>query len=240
MNRLTSIVLSLTFGSMLFGCSAPTDPSSSPARANDYFFPQDATLHYTYSQDKLTTIDTFTYRVNGSQSYGGYSELIREGQSASANDTLYYFKNDKASDGSQVCVLSSSQSDKGLVVLKGILDLGASWYADGAQNIQATVVGKYADYYLPGRERHYNDVIVVKYVNKLSPPEQYMVRYFARDFGLILERTVLSPSSDIANLQLLSRQSSTNGSQVGNDRDRWYNRNGRYTVNFKLDSEGDK
>ena len=153
---------------------------------------------------------------------------------------LYYFKDEQSADGSIICILANSATDKGFVALKGTLDLGATWYTDSAQTIQATVVGKYAEYYLPGRQLHYNDVVVVKYADKNASLDNYLVRYFARDYGLILEREVTGPSTEIIHLQLLSRQGGSSSANPDSHHDRWYNQNGRYGVNMKSPDQFDK
>ncbi len=240
MKYLASFVLASVLSALLAACSMPTTSAPLSADAKDYFFQSNTTFQYTYSQDDtISNSTTATYQAKlVDNTYGSYLQLVNN-QSTATNNVLYYFKNQSTADGS-ICILSNSVSGKGFVALKGTLEMGASWYADSAQNIQAIVVGKYAEYYLPGRQLHYNDVVVVKYADKNASSDNYLVRYFARDFGLILERKVTGPSSEIVNLQLLSRQGSSSSSNPDLQHDRWYNQNGRYTAHMKTDDELDK
>jgi hypothetical protein len=226
------------FGLILSACSTPTSTTLPPATADQYFFPDnDNTFQYTYSQNKVSTTDTITYNVHINDTVGHYSQLIGQNLS-SPNPVLFYFKNELASDGQIVSIIANSPSDNGFVALKGTMDIGATWYADAAQNVQATVVGKYAEFYLPGRIVHYNDVVVVQYSDKNAPSDNYIVRYFARNYGLILEEVVTGQTTEITNLQLLSRQGGA-GSTANPDlhHDRWYNANGRYEAHMRDDTQ---
>src|SRR5258708_5656045 len=101
----------------LFGCTAPSDPGTDSARAENYFFdPYDLTLLYTYSQGNPSANDTATYSVTKpAYTNGSFSSLVRQDSSISGNDTLYLFKNEIASDGSVMCVLANSPHDPGIV-----------------------------------------------------------------------------------------------------------------------------
>jgi len=229
MKNFVSLAIASFLITFLGSCSAPTDPAPLSSNADAYFFQQNTTFSYTYLQDSATA----TYGVSSPLTYGSFLSLVK--QNPTGSDTLFSFKKDVLYDGSVVCLLANSPTTKGIVALKGVLDLGAKWYADTAQNIQATVVGKYAEYYLPGREIHYNDVVVVTYIDKTAPSDTYVVRYFARGYGLILENTITGPTSEITNLQLISFQGSISGANPDTKHDRWYNSNGRYTANMKQD-----
>ncbi len=223
---------------LMTSCSSPNGPAPLSSNADAYFFQTDLTQVYTYSQDQASVVDTFTYKVgivNNSLSSNSYLMLQRNDSSV-----LYYFKNEQTSDGTMECLLASSPVSNGFIALKGTLDLGASWYADAAQNVLATVVGKYAEYYLPGRMIHYNDVVVVKYSDKTAPSENYIVRYFARTYGLIFELTFSGPNSEITNLQLLSRQGASSNSNPDTHHDRWDNTNGRFEANMRINNLLDK
>ena len=235
MKYFASFIIGSFIATLLAACSAPTTPAALPANADAYFYQQNTTFQYTYSQgDTASNSVTTTYQAKlVDNSFGSYLQLVSN-QVSTSNNVLYYFKDAKTADGSIVCILSNSSTDKGFVALKGTLDLGATWYADSAQNVQASVVGKYAEYYLPGRQLHYSDVVVVKYTDKKAPSENYIVRYFARDFGLILERKVTGPSSEIVDLQLLSLQGNTSSASPDPNHDRWFNANGRYSAHPNL------
>ncbi|MFI5264370.1 MAG: hypothetical protein ACHQM6_07640 [Candidatus Kapaibacterium sp.] len=234
MKFFASFITGLALAAQLVSCSAPDQPVAQSFSAKDYFFPTDITQIYIYSQDHSSSVtDTFAYQVDAvdrNSSYNSYFKLQRKDSSV-----LYYFKSEESADGSSICVLSNSTSNNGFVALEGVLDIGASWYTDATDQIQATVVGKYAEYFLPGRQVYYNDVVVVKYSDKNVSPDNYVVRYFARDYGLIFERTITGTSSDVTNLQLLARQGSSNSANPDQHHDRWYNANGRYVANMKTD-----
>jgi hypothetical protein len=202
----------------------------SSSNADQYFFQPDATVHYTYSLDNTILTDTVTYQVVDTNK-GGYLSLVAQSQTA-GNPALLLFRQGLAADGSTTCILSSSSSSTGYVALKGTLDVGATWFTDTSDNISATVVGKYTQYYLPGRQVHYDDVVVVKYADKNTAPDTYIVRYFARNCGLILERTITGPTTEIDNLLLLSLQRPA-GANPDLHHDRWFNVNGRYQAHVQ-------
>jgi len=110
--------------------------------------------------------------------------------------------------------------------------MGATWFTDTTKNITATVVGKYSSYYLPGRLVKYEDVVVVQYVDKTAPTGTYIVRYFARNCGLILETSITGPTTIVNDLILLSLQRSS-GENPDLHHDRWFNVNGRYSAHLQ-------
>ena len=238
MKNIASLTIDSLLTVFLAACSSPTGPAQLSANADAYFFQQNTTYSYTYSQDKTTSNPTATYGVTAPASYGSFLSLVA--QSQNGTDTLLLFRNRISSDGSVNCILSTSSADIGIVALKGTLDLGATWYADIAQKIQANVVGKYAEYYLPGRQVHYSDVVVVKYTDSSMPADTYVVRYFARGYGLILERTITGAASEISNLQLISFQGVLSKANPDTHHDHWFNSNGHYTANMKQDDVFDK
>ncbi len=241
MRTFACFATAFALAAMVSACSAPTDPAPLSSNADAYFFQPDLTQVYTYSQASSTQVDTLSYQtslVNPNNPYNSYLQL--KNQSTSGTGVLYYFKSEQASDGSPLCLLANSPTSTGFVALKGNLDLGATWYADSMQNVQASVVGKYAEYYLPGRSVHYEDVVVVKYTDKTAPSGYYIVRYFARNYGLIFELTVTGVNTQVVNLQLLSRQGSSSGANPDPHHDRWFNANGRSEANMKQDDGLDK
>ena len=242
MKSFASLAIGLALGAFLCACTGPNDSATLSSTADAYFFQPDLTQIYTYSQDNASQIDTFSYEttlVNPNNPYDSYLQL-KNNKAASGSDVLYYFKSEQSSDGSVQCMLANAPGDKGFVALKGTLDLGATWYTDAAQNIQATVVGKYAEYFLPGRELHYNDVVVVKYSDKTAPSDTYVVRYFARNYGLIFQMTITGPNTQVADLQLLSRQGNTSAVNPDPNHGRWYNTNGRSMAHMKNANGPDK
>ncbi|MEI8135135.1 MAG: hypothetical protein WCH46_08705 [bacterium] len=232
MKKSAVLLLALLFAA----CTAPSEPTSPSESADQYFFPSnDNTYQYTYSQDKLTAIDTTTYRLRVNDTLGSFSQLIGIDQASQTSEVLLYFKNQVTADGTVMGIIAETPGDKGFVALQGTLDLGASWFADPNKQIEATVVGKYAEYYLPGRAVHYNDVVVVKYANKSGSADNYTIRYFARNYGLIMEQVVTGPTALVSNLQLLSRQGGSTIVNPDPKHDRWYNATGRYSAHMRDD-----
>ncbi len=234
MKKFASFAIASVLIFFLGSCSAPSDPTQLSSNADAYFFQQNTTYSYTYSQDKTNSNPTATYGVTPPVTYGSFLSLVSQSQSGTA-DTLLLFKNRVTSDGTVNCILSNSSTDNGIIVLKGMLDLGAEWYADTAQKIYANVVGKYAEYYLPGRQIHYSDVVVVKYTDSRAASDSYVIRYFARGYGLILERTITGTTSEISNLQLISFQGSISNANPDTKHDHWFNSNGHFIANMKPD-----
>jgi hypothetical protein len=236
-------VFTLLFGICIAGCTTqnPTDAPQTTAVADDYFFPQTNGLQYTYSNYSTVTPDTSTYQVIVNAQYGSYTRLQKHDVSQPSTDVLYFYKTKTNSDGIIQCLMSREQDGSdGIVALQGLLDVGSSWFANDAQTIKATVMGRYDEYILPGHEQKYYDVVVVKYVDNEKSADVYEVRYFAREFGLILERTIIGQLTEISNLQLISRTKTTTTDGNGKDPSRWYDRNARYSIAPKINDEEDK
>lgn len=235
MKLLSILVLMIT----LAACSAPSDPTLGPtAPAADYFYPPTNGVRYVYSQDNSTTptADTSTYQVVVGNTFGSYAKLVINSDSANGGSVLYYYKVSEGRTGT-TCILSQTGSDQGIIALQGSLEIGSSWNADAAGQIVASVVGRYAEYYLPGRQQVYHDVVAVKYIDASVTDSSYMLRLFARDFGLILEQTITNDLVETSNLQLIDRLGATNG--VGapiEDHGHWYDERGRYAMPMNPDN----
>ncbi|HET9135384.1 MAG TPA: hypothetical protein VFO76_02010 [Candidatus Kapabacteria bacterium] len=233
------LIASLATAALLASCSAPTTPElSENAPADQYFYPATTGIQYVYSQGtSANSQDTTTYNTQiTSTTYGSYIQLVS--QTPASSNVLYYFKVEQPTPGAPIkCILSSTGSDQGLVVLQGDLSIGSTWFADGANNIEASVVGRYADYFPPGLSQVYHDVVVVKYIDKTKGEDSYTIRFFARDYGLILEREVLNPTTEVANLQLLERRGANN---IIPNHDRWYDAHSRYIIKMKDQIDDDK
>ena len=92
------------------------------------------------------------------------------------------------------------------VALRGTIDSGKSWIARAG--ITATVMSRNGgDYYLPGRQQHFTDVIEIMYHADQDSPDTYILRFFANGYGLIQERQIVTTQTEIASLQLLSWES---------------------------------
>jgi hypothetical protein len=176
-----------------------------------------------------TTTDTSTYQVVVGSSYGSYAKLVEKSTTGNNSSVLYYYKVDGNQAGVK-CILSSTGSDGGIIALEGSLTVGSTWTADTAGHIQATVVGRYAEYFLPGRQLMYHDVVAVQYVDNTDITGAYTLRIFALDYGLIYEEHVTSTTSHGSSLQLLDRLTSSDGVGDPTTRDHWYDRRGRYAV----------
>lgn len=223
---------------MLAGCSAPSGPGlGTTAPADQYFYPPTNGLRYVYTQDDAKTpsvSDTSMYQVVVGTTYDGYAKLVANPDSSSTGAVLYYYKVDESQAGVK-CILSTNGSDKGIVALEGNLQVGSSWKADDAGTITATVVGRYADYYLPGRRQVYHDAVAVKYVDATVGDSTYILRIFAREFGLILEQTITNQLTELSNLQLIVRYETTNSPGGPVDRGHWYDFRGKYSVGMNPD-----
>ena len=236
-------LLTLLLGAALIGCTtqSSTDAPQTAAVADEYFFPQTNGLQYTYSNYSTATPDTTTYQVIVNAQYGSYTKLQKQDPDVPSTDVLYFYKTKTNAEGIMQCLMSRMQDGSdGIVALQGLLEVGSSWFADDAKIIEATVMGRYDTYILPGHEQTYQDVVVVKYVDKTKSSDVYEVRYFAKDYGLILERTIIGQLSEISNLQLISRTKVSTSDEKKKDPSRWYDRNARYIMMPKVDSEEDK
>ena len=135
MKNFASFILLCVFGTQLVSCTAPSEPAPLSNSAEAYFFQPDVTFQYTYLHDNSVSTDPTIYQAGFSS--GNYLKLEQKDPSASNNTILFYFKSNQSPDGSVVCILANSPADKGLIALKGTLDLGVTWYADSAQTIEA-------------------------------------------------------------------------------------------------------
>ena len=226
----------LFLGIFLASCNAPTSPSlPANAPADQYFFPTVNGTQYVYSEGTLNVSDTTTYQIIVGVAYDSYAKLVKKDTGIN-NPVLYYYKVGSSNAGIQQCILSETGSDQGMVALQGDLSVGSKWFTDKSDKIEATVVGRYTDYFLPGHQQVIHDVVAVKYIDNTKTDGSYVVRFFARDLGLILQRTIYDASTEISNLQLLSRLSApTNGPGAPDDHGHWYDQRGRYIMQWNLD-----
>ena len=164
------------------------------------FFPLDNGLSYTYDRFSNNRYDTITCRlfIGQTAAFNSYLENLADSQ------ILYYVGFTHDADGNLAATLSNDTMT--LMALDGNLQTGATWVADDVHGIQATVVGQYDDYYLPGRATQYSDVLAVEYHQRGQPDNFYTLRFFAQGHGLILERQLVGPNTEIASLQLISIQ----------------------------------
>lgn len=229
MNKYLALLAFLGF----VGCSAPGEPEQNgPAVAETYFFPQSTGLQYTYSHDDPNTSDTSTYRVIVDGNYGAYSRLEKFENGATVDgEALYYYKTSINRNGVLECVLAKqSNAGEDIIALQGELYIGSSWNANADGTIRATVEDHYESYYLVGRAKSYNDVVVIKYVDSRETEGTYILRYFANGYGLIHEKRVMiedsGPNAEISNLRLIN--STVNPSTISQRPNRWWDAQGRY------------
>jgi hypothetical protein len=233
-------VLTFILAAALTGCTmqSVTDAPQPAAVANEYFFPQTNGLQYTYSEYETSTPDTSTYQVVVNATYGSYTKLQKNDSGLPSPDVLYSYKTKTNSDGIMQCLMSrEADGSDAFVALQGLLEIGSTWFADDAKTIEASVVSRYDTYILPGHEQTYQDVVVVKYVDKTKSDDVYEVRYFAKDYGLILERTIIGQLSQISNLQLIARTKVSEAGEGTKEPGRWYDRNARYMAAPMVDEE---
>ena len=220
----------------LASCSTPGDPGTAPHPvAASYFFPETNGLQYTYSLDGQNTSDTSTYQIEVPSTLDDrYSKLVGRVDGAPNTDTLYQFKTSFNRDGILECVITKqSNSAEDIIALQGELAIGNSWKANASGTITASIEDHYDFYFLVGRERKYNDVVVVKYIDSREADGNYILRYFANGYGLIHEKRVMTngadPVTEVSNLRLLDRKTS-GGEIVPVVPDRWWNAHGRYGI----------
>jgi hypothetical protein len=217
-------------------CSAPVDPAADATPvAQTYFIPQTNGLQFTYSHDDQNTSDTSTYQVVVLGGVGEPSRLAKlQNGIADLNDLLYYYQTrPNPRDGIFECLMTKqSGSGETIIALRGELYVGNSWIANADSTIIATVEDHYEFYYLVGREKRYEDVVLVKYIDSREPEGTYTLRFFANGYGLIHEKKVVTDDSDpttqISNLRLI--KSTVNGNTISQQRNRWWEAKGRYTI----------
>jgi hypothetical protein len=194
----------------LTGCglndASPSD-ASDRATVRTHFFPQDNGMIYTYSRYNNDKYDTLECNLVIGQRQDSRNSLVYHNATSNANSVLYYVSYTTDVYGNVAAELATDDSK--LLALDGELVPGATWIADPIRNIRATVVEHYDEYYLPGREAHFSDVVAVKYHQDSQPDNVYTVRFFARGQGLIFERLVAA-NTEISSLQILSIQYPTN------------------------------
>jgi hypothetical protein len=182
------------------GCNVNDTTPSPQATVQGNFFPLDNGLIYTYDRFSNNKYDTISCRLIIGQSALDNNYLYNIGDS----QILYDIGFTHDANGNLAAVLSNDTMS--LMALDGNLQVGATWVADDVHGIQATVVGQYDDYYLPGRTTQYSNVLAVEYHQEGQPASFYTLRFFAQDHGLILERQLVGPNTEIASLQLISIQ----------------------------------
>jgi len=221
MRSLRFSLLSLATLLLLGGCTAVNEPTftlpnSTPSAAyRAYFYPLKNGLQYTYIRTttdggsvSTAVEDTVTYQLLLSNNKLLPNSLVRMGDKEKQN-VLYNFTIGKDSDAN-AAILSDSIAK--FYALRGSLEDGSSWISDSAHNIIATVFAHYDAYMLPDRKTSYNDVITIKYQG--ANPNEFCLRYFARDNGLILERYIKGGSTEVSNLRLVKVQNNSTLNRV--------------------------
>jgi hypothetical protein len=217
-------------------CTTPGDPGDTlkPVAAM-YFFPETNGLQYTYSLDGQNTSDTSVYQIEVPSTLDDrYSKLVGRADGTPTTDTLYEFKTSFNRDGILECVITKqSGGAEDIIALQGELAVGNSWRANGSGSITAIVEDHYDFYYLIGRQRKYDDVVVVKYIDSREAEGTYILRYFANGYGLIHEKRIMDngddPTTEVSNLRLLDRKTS-GGEIVPRLPDHWWDAHGRYGI----------
>src|SRR5665213_2010350 len=184
--------------SMLAGCTVNDATPAPPATVRGNFFPFDNGLLYSYRRFNNNRYDTLNLLLNIGQPPSTSNTLINEATK------LPYYHIGFAYDADNNLAAMLSTDTASLMALDGTLEQGATWVADDIHGIHATVITQYDDYYLPLRQQDYADVLEVQYHRDGDPPGNYTLRFFARDHGLILERQIVNPETEIASLQLIS------------------------------------
>lgn len=207
---LTLFVVMIAATLALQSCGVTDSTSSadnSAATVRTHFFPQDNGMIYTYSRYKNDKYDTLQCNLVVGLRADAPNSLVYHNDATNSSSVLYYIAYTTDFYGNVAAELSTDTAK--FLALDGELVAGATWIADPVHNIRATVVEHYDEYYLPGREAHYSDVVAVKYHQDGQPDNVYTIRFFARGQGLIFERLVAA-NTEIASLQILSIQYPTN------------------------------
>ena len=210
MSRATIFKKNVTAGSILLlgllaivsGC-AVNDTSSLPqATVESYFYPLDNGVVYTYQRFFHNRNDTLQLRIEIGQPPSMQNILLD-----SKTELPYYYVGYSYDPTGNTTAGILATDTSTLIALEGSLEPNATWVADENNGIHATVVDRpYDDFYLPGRQLDYTDVLPVKYHQDGQPESNYTLRYFARGHGLILEQEFVGPGTQIASLQLISIQ----------------------------------
>jgi hypothetical protein len=194
-----SLCLMLGIFPMLQGCTVNDATPAPQATVQSNFFPLENGLLYTYGRTtNFTKYDTISCWLFTVQPPAILQNVLED---TVTKAPFYSFVYSTDADGNPEGILSTDTST--LIALDGNLQDSATWVADEAHGIHATVVAQYDDYYLPGRQEDFADVLAVEYHQDGQPADIYTLRFFARGYGLILERE-FGPSSEISRLQLIS------------------------------------
>ncbi len=198
-------VATLAIGAALLnGCGTSDAPPASTPTVQSQFYPLDNGLIYTYQRFLNNRYDTLNLRLVTAQQ-GLQNVFVYK----SANGTLVtFYRVSLTHDANynQAAVISTDTSS--LMVLDGTLEDGATWVADDINRIHATVLTEYDDYYLPDvKLKDYANVLVVQYHEDGQPNDNYTLRFFAQDHGLILEQQIVQRSV-ISSLELIGIQNS--------------------------------
>ena len=196
-------ILLLLGATLIGGCGvsdAPSDPANS-VRA--YAYPLTNGLQYRYARFTTNLVtssyDTATYQLTVGLSAFDTSTISKIG---GKGDTLYrfIFSTDPRTN-MPAMVLSSDQQP--MFALEGTLADSSSWKA--TLYITATVFAHYDEYVPnPPAAESFHDVLVVKYHSAGDPSDTYTLRFFARDYGLILEKHIIGNATVIGTLQLVA------------------------------------
>ncbi|HZK75342.1 MAG TPA: hypothetical protein VFD13_00390 [Candidatus Kapabacteria bacterium] len=200
-HSLLAIAALLASSAMVAGCMVNDASPSAEATVQSHFFPLDNGLIYAYRRFNNNRYDTLQLRIKIGQPPSTTNEL----DNIATGLPYYYIGFTHDADNNLAAMLSTDTSK--LMALDGSLQDSATWVADEVSGIHATVVAQYDDYYLPGdplRKTDYISVLVVEYHQNGQPASNYILRYFARDHGLILEQQLVGPGTEITSLQLIS------------------------------------
>ena len=182
-------------------------PEAYPPVSN-HFYPFTNGTVYVYSRSTVdNTQRTHTDTIGctlllGATDVDKNKLVITNGNPVSPGQpVLFYLGYTSDHSGQQAAVLATDSTS--VLALDGSLKVDTSWMADPVRGIIATVVGHYYQYWLPGNNTTYEDVVAIKYQTIGEAENVYTLRYFAKDQGLILECQI-TPMSNVTSLQLLS------------------------------------
>jgi hypothetical protein len=203
--RTTLAVLLALVGLGTMGCDAenPVIPVDD-LTIQSHFYPILNGSRYTYVRFNNNTYDTVTYQVKVGQRRGDLNEL------KSLDDkqrVLYYFGFGADLHGETAAVLKDTTTSQVYALAGNLEKDGNPWIAQkeaGKPIIWAKVVERYDEYILPGGLTVF-DVIAVKYWPE-NKTDEYTLRFFAKNYGLVREKRIVGQVTEIGSLQLLTFQ----------------------------------
>jgi hypothetical protein len=235
---LVLLMILVTAGLSSCGVTEPTPDAGSTVKS--YFYPLKNGWTYTYTHITQNTAspsyDTATYQINVALTPTDTNKLVSVNMLRGVYSTLYAFTFSTDAQGIQTALLADATHS--FVALRGEMTDSSSWVCDPATATTAKVIAHYDQYDPQHGDGHiFQDVIVIQYHRAGDPVDTYILRFFARGFGLITEKSIIGNSTVIGTLQLLSVDASKAHRSATNDPGVFNRYLDRPMVNFRLDDK---